>query len=132
MEKAAGKPVALRGLRVLLCSGNTAEIARIEGILKQRHAVQTLGVWKARSIDFKSVGAVILDANFTPDKGMEFITELYSSLPRPLLFITAPDDPLSAIEAQRLGVPNFVIKTDKIYEVLELALCEAVRSFKTK
>jgi hypothetical protein len=46
-----------------------------------------------------------------PIKGREFITELYSSLPRPLLFIIAPDDPLSAIEEQRqtldlLGVPS--------------------------
>ncbi len=131
MENVAGKPVALRGLRVLLCSGNTAEFARIEGILKQRNAVQTIGVWKARSIDFQSVDAVILDASFAPDKGTEFITELYSSLARPLLFISAPDDPLSAIEAQRLGVSNFLVKSDKIYEVLELALCEAVRSFKT-
>jgi HD-like signal output (HDOD) protein/DNA-binding response OmpR family regulator len=132
MEKAAAKPVVPVGLRILLCSCNTAEIARIEGILKRRHAVQTLGVWEAHSIDFQSVDAVILDASFTRDKGREFITKLYSSLPRPLLFISAPDDPLSAIEAQRLGVSNFLVKTDKMYEVLELALCEAVRSFKTK
>jgi HD-like signal output (HDOD) protein len=120
------------GLRILLCSGNTAEIARIEGILKRRHTVQTLTVWKARSIDLQSVDAVILDTSFTRDKGMEFLRELYSSLPRPLLFISEPDDPLSAIEAQRLGVPDFLVRIDRMYEVLELALCEAVRSFKTK
>jgi|SRR5579859_2446122 len=132
MEKASGKPVVSMGLRILLCSCNTADIDRIEGILKRRHAVRTLGVWKPHSIDRQSVDAVILDASFTRDKGKEFMTKLFSSLPRPLLFISAPDDPLSAIEAQRLGVSNFLVKTDKMYEVLELALCETVRTFKTE
>jgi DNA-binding response OmpR family regulator len=132
MEEAAGKPVVPIGLRILLCSCNTADIDRIEGILRRRHAVQTLGVWEPHSVDFQSVDAVILDASFTRNKGKEFITKLYSSLPRPLLFISAPDDPMSAIEAQRLGVSNFLVKTHKMYEVLELALCEAVRGFKTE
>jgi HD-like signal output (HDOD) protein len=73
--------------------------------------------------------AIVVDANFTDLQGLDFIAEVNADSHLPVLIITPPDDPHCAIEALRIGVFNYLVKTDRIYSVLETALVEATEKF---
>ena len=71
----------------------------------------------------------VVDANFTEAQGLDFVMEVNATAHLPILIVTPPDDPHCAIEARRIGVFNYLVKTEKIYSVLEVALNEATEKF---
>ena len=115
--------------RILICNSDLKEIESIRAVLQTRYAVSSMQSWDRRPIDLKVFDAIVLDTNFTPAKGLDFVMEACSNAHLPILFITLPDDPQSAIESRRIGVFNYLVKTEKLPLVIELAVRDMILTF---
>lgn len=114
---------------VLICNSSPAEVDLFRVALGRRFSVHSMTTWRPGNADYSGVNAVVVDSNFTERQGLDFITEVNANSHLPVLIITPPDDPQCAIEACRVGVFNYLVKTEKIYSVLEMALLEATEKF---
>ncbi|MFM9967343.1 MAG: HDOD domain-containing protein, partial [Burkholderiales bacterium] len=114
---------------VLLCNSSAAEIELLRVALGNKFAVHSMTSWKPGAIDLGGMSAVLVDSNFTDNQGLDFIMEVNAFAHLPVLIVTPPDDPHCAIEARRIGVFNYLVKTERLYSVLEMALTEAVEKF---
>ncbi len=114
---------------VLICNSSPAEVNLLRVALGRKFAVHSLTSWKPGSADVSDMKAIVVDANFTDLQGLDFIAEVNAGSHLPVLIITPPDDPHCAIAALRIGVFNYLVKTDRIYSVLEMALVEATEKF---
>ena len=115
--------------RVMVCNSSAAEIDLIQVALGKKFALHAMTRYKPGNVELSGMDAVVVDANFTDAQGLDFIMEVNSTAHLPVLIVTPPEDPHCAIEARRIGVFNYLVKTDKIYSVLEVALNEATERF---
>ena len=93
--------------QLLICNSNADEIEPLRAALETKFSVSSSRSWDREPIDFDSIDAVILDSNFTPAQGMDFLMEVASSAHVPILLVTPPDDPQCAIEGRRSGAFNY-------------------------
>jgi len=114
---------------LLICNSDPAELEPIRAALGARYRVSSLQSWNGKPVDLAAVDAIVLDNNFTQAKGLDFVMEACSRAHVPILFTTPPDDPQLAIEAQRIGVFNYLVKTEKMLSVLDLAVRDMIVAF---
>lgn len=108
--------------QLLICNSNADEIEPLCAALRTKFSVWSSLSWDREPIDFGAIDAVILDSNFTPAQGLDFLMEVASSAHVPILLVTPPDDPQCAIEGRRSGAFNYLIKTERMHEVIEIAV----------
>lgn len=115
--------------RVLICNSSANEVRLLRHSLERKFKVHVMSSWSSGKIDLTDMEAVIVDTNFTEEQGLDFIMEVNAAMHLPVLIITPPDDPHCAIEARRIGVFNYLVKTESLYSVIEIALMEAIEKF---
>lgn len=72
---------------------------------------------------------ILLDTNFTCHQGIDFLMEVASRKPLPILAVIPMDDPLCAVETIRAGAFNYVIKTPSYLDLLNHAIADALNRF---
>ncbi len=112
--------------QVLVCNSKRDEIDLIQAAIGTKFTLRSMTSWNEEPLELKGIDAIVLDTNFTESHGFDFLMEVCGKSVVPVLLITAPDEPLSAIEARRIGAFNYCVKTDKLYTVLEMAVREMI------
>jgi len=112
--------------QVLICNSERDEIDLIQAAIGTKFTLRSMTFWDEEPLELKGIDAILLDTNFTETHGFDFLMEVCGNSVVPVLLITAPDEPRSAIEARRIGAFNYCVKTDKLYTVLEIALREMI------
>ncbi|OQW42682.1 MAG: hypothetical protein A4S08_01095 [Proteobacteria bacterium SG_bin4] len=115
--------------RVLVCNSQRGELEAIQEVLRNSYAVHLMSSWDKAPLNLQGVDAIVLDVNFTPAQGLDFLMEVCSNHYIPVLLISPPDDPQCAIEARRIGAFNYCVKTERLYSVLEMAVREMIFAY---
>jgi DNA-binding NarL/FixJ family response regulator len=72
---------------------------------------------------------LLLYTNFTKDQGLDFIMEVVSRNPIPILAIADIEDQKCAVKAIQAGAFNYLIKTSNYLEILPYAIEETLKRF---
>ncbi|MGZ0020249.1 HDOD domain-containing protein [Nitrosomonas sp. wSCUT-2] len=115
--------------RVLVCNSQRGELEAIQEVLRNSYAVHLMSSWDKAPLNLQGVDAIVLDVNFTPAQGLDFLMEVCSNHYIPVLLISPPDDPQCAIEARRIGAFNYCVKTERLHSVLEMAVREMIFAY---
>lgn len=115
--------------RVLVCNSQRGELEAIQEVLQNSYAVHLMSSWDKTPLNLQGVDAIVLDVNFTPAQGLDFLMEVCSNHYIPVLLISPPDDPQCAIEARRIGAFNYCVKTERLHSVLEMAVREMIFAY---
>lgn len=112
--------------KLLICNSERNELDLIQTALGGKFTFCSMDSWDFQPIDLTGIDAIVLDTNFTEAHGFDFLIEVCGQSIVPVLLITAPDEPRSAIEARRIGAFNYCVKTEKLYTVLDMAVQEMI------
>ena len=112
----------------LICNSSAVEVEHLRAVLETKFSVWSSLSWDHEPIDFGPIDAVILDSNFTPAQGLNFLMEIANSAHVPILLVIPPDAPQCAIEGRRSGAFTYLIKTERMHEVIEIAVQEMIGS----
>ena len=114
---------------ILIANSNTSESSEILETLKAD--CNALSITSTTEYDPKKHGCdlLLLYTNFTKDQGLDFILEVTSRNPMPILTIADIEDQKSVVKAIQAGAFNYLIKTSNYLEILPYAIGEALRKF---
>ncbi|MCZ6872899.1 MAG: HDOD domain-containing protein [bacterium] len=103
---------------VLVVTGDSCEIERIQACLEPSHTVHGITTPAEVNLHLPSSEIVLLDHAFTDNNGIDTLMEIMTETQVPVLFLSPPDDPQCATEAVRLGAFNYGVKTEHYHALL--------------
>ncbi len=116
-------------MRVLILNADPDEAARYASMLTPPHEVEVRSQWERAGLDLAGYNVLLLDTGFNENHGFDLLMETGATAKLAVLLVTDPAEPLVAIEARRLGVFNYVVKTPQLEPVLRVAVAEAANQF---
>jgi HD-like signal output (HDOD) protein/ActR/RegA family two-component response regulator len=112
---------------ILVANASKAERQFIARLLKSEYSVEAIGSAEEGPPEFGRYDLVLIDSNFTPQSGLDFLMDVYAKHAVPVLMLFKPEESVAAVEALRLGMFNYLVKTAKVYDILHLAIQDALK-----
>ncbi|WDP91823.1 MAG: HDOD domain-containing protein [Desulfobacter sp.] len=75
---------------------------------------------------------MLIDHNFTPNSGIDFLMDILPRYKLPVLMLTPSGDPQCAVEALRVGAFNYIVKTGGYLKFLHIAIDDAVNKYRER
>mgnify|MGYP000852623686 CR=1 FL=1 len=115
--------------RILICNSQRSEADTIQAALGNQYTIYLMTAWKRDPISPEEIDAIVLDTNFTPEHGLDFLADVCGKTHIPVLLLTQPDELQTAIKARRIGAFNYCIKTEQLPSILGLSVREMLLAF---
>jgi len=114
---------------ILIANSKTDESGEI--LVALRAVCHTLLITSKAEYDPEKHGCelLLLYTNFTMDQGLDFVMEVTSQNPIPILIIADIEDQECAVKAIQAGAFNYLIKTSNYLEILPQAIGETLKRF---
>jgi HD-like signal output (HDOD) protein len=114
---------------ILIANSNTSESGEILDTLGAVY--HALLITSKAEYDPEKHGSdlLLLYTNFTKDKGLDFIMEVTSQNPVPIVTIVDIENQECAVKAMQTGAFNYLIKTSNYLEILPYVIGEALKRF---
>jgi HD-like signal output (HDOD) protein/FixJ family two-component response regulator len=113
---------------VLIANGNSMESKEIVDAIGGEFQTKAINSPEEFNGGLNQINLVLLDSNFTPDHGLDFVLRLKTSY-IPILAVTPPDDAICAAEALKAGAFNYIVKTPHYHEILNVVIRDAIYRF---
>jgi len=112
---------------VVVANGSAAEAQAVIAALGARYAARAVTAAEALAAHAEEALAVVLDANFTPSGGSDALAALLSRVQVPVLMVTPPGQPRTAVQALRCGAAAYLVKSDDYLSLIGTALDEVIQ-----
>ncbi len=117
---------------ILLANRNPSEAEDLIHVLGRHVNITLISSASELSPGEASYDLVLIDHNFTAHSGIDFLMDLLSWKPLPVLMLTPPSEPQCAIEGLRAGAFNYIVKTKGYLNFLHIAIDDAISKFHEK
>jgi HD-like signal output (HDOD) protein/FixJ family two-component response regulator len=114
---------------VLIANKDVLESKTIADVISQEFNISVINTVDEFDGDLNKFNVVLVDCNFTPDRGMDFVSRILDMAYLPILVVTPPDDSQCAAEALKMGAFNYIVKTPRHNEILNVVINEAIQRF---
>ena len=114
---------------IVVASRDTEEVEQIRRALDGEYDIAALLATDELDGLLNDCRLLLLDSNFTENKGIDFLMEVASTTYLPVLMLTSPDDPRSAADALQAGAQNYIVKMDNYRELLGFSIKQAITRF---
>jgi HD-like signal output (HDOD) protein/DNA-binding NarL/FixJ family response regulator len=118
--------------KVLVANKDIHERQKLHEIIGRHYDVKIISNPRELPDDLKEYHLALVDCNFTKTYGLEFLTNIIKQSYLPVLFLAPPDDPRFATEALKLGAFNYIIKTARYYDIINILIKDTVRKFEQR
>jgi HD-like signal output (HDOD) protein/DNA-binding NarL/FixJ family response regulator len=118
--------------KVVIANTNAPESAHLKGLLDKTFDVQCLEAPVPVASLKKKCDLLVLDTNFTPAHGLDFLKELLVAVPCPVLMVARPAHQRVALEALRYGATNYLVKAQGYTDLLSIAVIDDLERFKSR
>ena len=113
--------------KILIANSNTDESAKLQNHLCSQFDVSSIRSENECGGGVSAYELILADHNFSESNELGFLLGAAASSHIPLLLLCPPDDVNSAAEAMNDGAFNFVVKTGEYFNLLPLAIDEAIK-----
>jgi len=115
--------------KILIASAHNDDLVTAKGVLDEFFEVHCISSPDLVPSHMEEFDLLLLDHSFEPDSGIDFMTNILSLTYLPVLMLTSPDDPKSAVDALRSGAYNYIVKMPGYEQLLLIAATEAINKF---
>lgn len=115
--------------RVLIANKDLVETKRLIRVISQQFNVSAINSPSEFNGDLQDINLMLVDCNITPANGIDFISEILKKSYFPILMVTPINNAKCAAEAYQAGAYNYIVKTRRYHEIVNIVIGEAIQRF---